>query len=154
MRRKVTVTRNNKQFTFYLYLGEKYKSDEQFPEYLFTSKGRIFSFFLNRFLSERVSRSDGYIQYHIKDINDVAYHPYGQEISWKYFGDKPIQEGNEIHHLNGCRWDNDISNLVLCYDHYEHMTKYHGWKEKDFEAESDKELSLDYQSDNEGESKA
>jgi len=78
---------------------ENYKFYDKYPNYLFTDKGRAYSFYLKRFLKPTLNKEEnGYFRWYIQNKDKKSVHVFVHRMVWDVFGDKPLVKGNVIHH--------------------------------------------------------
>ena len=115
------IEHNGKEVTVHLWKDEEIGQLEDYPMYHITSEGRVFSWYVKRFLElddniGKKKRSEGkksYIQYHLINRDGKPEKVYAHILVWKVFGNCPIPKDYEIHHINGNSTDNSIGNLKL-----------------------------------------
>lgn len=118
---KRTIVNGDKSKEILLYRNEEVKKLEEYPNYHFTSEGRVYSWYVNRFLEPddnigKKKRGEGkksYIQYHLINKDGENKKVYAHILVWQAFGNCPIPKDYEIHHINGESTDNSIENLKL-----------------------------------------
>ena len=99
------------QIPFEVEEGEKVKQVEDYPEYLVTSHGRVFSTKRSKFIGN-MSKKNGYVHVALtkdncKQIRKVGMHVLVMES----FGPPKPGPGYEVHHLDKHRDNNHIENL-------------------------------------------
>jgi len=69
---------------------------------------------------------NGYIYKYVPAKGNKSYSYISEHrlIMERYLG-RSLKRKEEIHHLNGIRWDNGIENLVLCKDRRNHFKRFH-----------------------------
>lgn len=116
---KCTINYEDKAKEIRLYRNEKVTQLEEYPGYHITSEGRVYSWYVNRFLhpdDNTGPNNEGgksYIQYHLKNKMGQFKKVYAHILVWKAFGDGPILDGWMVHHINKDSTDNRIENLRL-----------------------------------------
>lgn len=100
---------------------ENYRFYDKYPDYLFTDKGKAYSFYLKGFLKPELNKKkNGYLRWFIKNSAGKQVHVFIHRMVWDIFGDKPYVAGNKIHHKDFNRFNNSIDNLMLCENQQEH----------------------------------
>jgi len=100
---------------------ENYKFYDKYPNYLFTDKGRAYSFYLKRFLKPTLNKEEnGYFRWYIQNKDKKSVHVFVHRMVWDVFGDKPLVKGNVIHHKDFNPLNNDLDNLMFCANTQEH----------------------------------
>jgi len=122
---KRTFEYNNTFYTIDLDLAddEIYKIDKDFPAYIVTSKGRVYSLKRNRWLKGKVG-SNGFVEFPLVDKDGNTRRIYAKQLVWKNFGYKKMEKGNELIQKDFNKKNYAISNLILVENHAD-LVKYY-----------------------------
>lgn len=103
------IEHDGKNYDISLDENERYIIDKNFPDYLITSKGRVYSFRFRKFING--GTQDGYKVYFLRDKNGKVRPTYAERLVWKLFGDKTLRKENKLNHNDNDKLNNDIDNL-------------------------------------------
>lgn len=112
--------------------GEEYVIPKDSSNYAITKFGRVYSTTRKAgktggFLPGSIQNREGhlpYIRYGIYDNNGKCKDWFAQRLIYYYFGKKPLQKGNVIHHIDFDPHNNNIDNLMWFENQSEHKA-YH-----------------------------
>ena len=117
---KTEIFNNGRKATVNLYRDEEIGTLPEYPNYHITSCGRVYSWYVNRFLKygflkekpNKAGRQKIYVRYRLKNVKEnkrkwVMAHV----LVWKLYGAYPIPENGVVHHLTDDSLDNRIINL-------------------------------------------
>lgn len=117
------IEHNGKEVTVHLWKNEEIGQLEDYPMYHITSEGRVFSWYVGRFLRYRFDdqkkTKDGnmkvYVRYSLQSKyadrkpDEILAHV----LVWKLFGGYPIPKDSVVHHISGDSLDNRLINLQV-----------------------------------------
>lgn len=117
---KTEIFNNGRKATVNLYRDEEIGTLPEYPNYHITSCGRVYSWYVNRFLKygflkekpNKAGKQKVYVRYRLKNIKEnkrkwVLAHV----LVWKLYGAYPIPKNGVVHHLTDDSLDNRIINL-------------------------------------------
>jgi len=97
--------------------SNEWKINPDFPDYIISNKGKIFSYKINKELENNNYKKyqDSYNSFSIRDKNNVIHHIYVHVLVYCTFNDLSIKSlgNNVIDHINRNRHDNRLENLRL-----------------------------------------
>jgi hypothetical protein len=88
------------------------KTLKQFPSYIITADGNIWSMKTNKYLKPSLSCSNGYLQVTLTDINGKrSTIKVAQLVAKAFIGETP--KGYTINHISSVKTQNNVSNLEI-----------------------------------------
>lgn len=117
---KTEIVHEGEKVTIRLFHDEKIGTLPEYPSYIVTSEGRVYSWNVHRFLHYRFlsqkenksGRKKLYVRYRLKNvITGKKEEKLAHELVWRCFGDYPIPANGVVHHIDGDSLDNRICNL-------------------------------------------
>lgn len=117
---KTEIVHEGEKVTIRLFHDEKIGTLPEYPSYIVTSEGRVYSWNVHRFLHYRFLRQKEnksgrkklYVRYQLKNvITGKKEEKLAHELVWRCFGDYPIPANGVVHHIDGDSLDNRICNL-------------------------------------------
>ena len=117
---KTEIVHEGEKVTIRLFHDEKIGTLPEYPSYIVTSEGRVYSWNVHRFLHYRFlsqkenksGRKKLYVRYQLKNvITGKKEEKLAHELVWRCFGDYPIPANGVVHHIDGDSLDNRICNL-------------------------------------------